>query len=175
MNKEWQELSRQEIFKKYGRKIERVDFKLPNSVEADYYIKREDPASATVALTVDNEVVLVRHFRPGPKLVMTELPGGYVDPGEEPAVAARREFVEETGYDGEFEFVGTCFDDAYSTMERYCFVARNCKKIGEPQHTETEQTEVVLLKQDEFRQLLRSGKMTDVEVGYLGLDHLGLL
>jgi ADP-ribose pyrophosphatase len=175
MTQEWQELGRQEAYKKYSRKIERVDFRLPNGVEADFYIKAEGPAVAVLALTPENDVVLVRHFRPGPMLVLEELPGGYVDPGEAPIEAAQREFREETGYDGDFEFAGSCFDDAYSTMQRHCFVARGCKQVGRPQHTDVEQTVVVVKPLKEFRQLLRSGRMTDVEVGYLGLDYLGLL
>jgi len=175
MSKLWKELHRELIFKKFSRKIERVDFQLPNGTEADFYIKAEGPASSVVGLTSDNQVVLVEQYRPGPKAILQELPGGFVDPGEDPLQAARREFIEETGYDGDFEFVGTCLDDAYSTMERYCYVAKNCKKIGEPQNTATEQTRVVIVTLEQFRHQLRAGKMTDVEVGYLGLDYLGLL
>lgn len=173
--KAWKEISREQAYKKYSRVIDQVIFQLPDGSEADFYIKAEPPAASILALTENNEVVLVSQYRPGPQQILQELPGGFVDPGEDPKVTARREFKEETGYDGEFEFIGTCLDDAYSSMERYCFVARNCKKVGEPQNTRTEQTEVVLLPLDEFRKQLRAGKMTDVEVGYLGLDHLNLL
>lgn len=172
---EWKELSRKQAYKKYSRSIDEVIFELPDGSSADFYIKAERPASCIVALTEDDHVVLVKQFRPGPKAILEELPGGYVDPDEDPLTTARREFREETGYDGEFEFIGTCLDDAYSTMERHCFVAKNCKKVGEPQNTATERTEVVTMSLDEFRKHLRSGRMTDIEVGYLGLDHLGLL
>jgi len=36
---DWQEISREEAFKKYSRKIEKVIFKLPNGKETDFYIK----------------------------------------------------------------------------------------------------------------------------------------
>lgn len=173
--KPWKELRRDLAYKKYSRKIEEVIFELPNGKEADFYIKREGPASSILALTKENEVVLVKQFRPGPQQILLELPGGFVDPDEDPMVTAQREFREETGFEGEFEFVGTCLDDAYSTMNRYCYVAKNCHKVGEIQNTATEQTEVALVSLEEFREQLRSGLMTDVEVGYLGLDHLGLL
>lgn len=172
---EWKELSRKQVYKKYSRKIDEVVFELPDGNSSDFYVKAEGPASCVVALTKDQQVVLVRQFRPGPKTVLCELPGGFVDLNENSKDAAKREFTEETGYIGEFEFIGTCLDDAYSTMERYCYVAKECKKVCAPQNTSTEQTEVVLMPIDEFRKQLRSGKMTDVEVGYLGLDYLGLL
>ena len=171
----WRETDREQAFKKYSRVIDKVIFELPDGSETDFYIKKEGPASCVLALTPKNEVILVRQFRPGPAKVLLELPGGFVDPNENPMAAAAREFLEETGYEGDFEFVGTCLDDAYSSMMRYCYVAKNCRKVAEPQHTSTEQTELITLPLDEFRKLLRSGEMTDVEVGYLGLDYLKLL
>jgi len=173
--KKWKEIKRELAYKKYSRKIEQVVFELPDGTKSDFYIKKEGPASSILALTTDKKIILVKQFRPGPQEILNELPGGYVDPTEDSLAAAAREFTEETGYKGKLEFVGTCLDDAYSTMERYCYVATGCKKIGEPQNTQTEQTEVVLMGLEDFREYLRQGRMTDVEVGYLGLDYLKLL
>lgn len=171
----WEELARSEAFKKYSRKLDSVDFRLPDGSVIDFIIEVRRPSVCIVALTPDNQVILVKQYRPGPNAILDELPGGFIDLNEDSQEAARREFIEETGYDGEFEFVTTCLDDAYSTMKRYCWVAKNCTKVGEPQNTPTEQTEVVLMSVGDFRKKLREGHMTDVEVGYLGLDYLGLL
>ncbi|MEI8343541.1 MAG: NUDIX hydrolase [Candidatus Moraniibacteriota bacterium] len=171
----WEEISREEIFSKYGRGIERVDFKLPNGEVSDFYIKKESVFVATLAITKDEKIILVKQFRPGPKEILTELPGGYVDKGETPKQAGERELLEETGYTGDVEFVTSIIGDGYSTMEKNCVVATNCKKISEQKLEENEFTEVVLMSITEFRELLRSGKSSDVEVGYLGLDYLGLL
>jgi len=67
------------------------------------------------------------------------------------------------------------FDCAYSTARRYCFVATDCEKVAEPKNTSSEITETLLLPFNDFRELLKSGKMTDIEVAYLGLDLLKLL
>ena len=83
--------------------------------------------------------------------------------------------MEETGYNGNIEFVGTCSDDAYSTMVRYCFIAKNCIKVSDQKLEDTEFAEIVLKDLESFRKLLTSAEMTDVEVGYLGLDYLKLL
>lgn len=173
--REWKELKREQVYKKYTRAIDRVDFLLPNGKKADFYIKAESPAAAIFALTNDDRVILARQFRPGPKKILNELPGGYLDPGENAVESIKREFLEETGYEGEFVEIGTCLDDAYSTMERHCFVATHCKKVGKPKNTDVEQTELVLMTLPEFRKQLRSGQMTDVEVAYLALDYLGKL
>lgn len=60
-----------------------------------------------IALTGDDRVVLIRQFRPGARRVCLEIPGGIIEPGEDPCAAAARELVEETGYTGEhFELIG---------------------------------------------------------------------
>ncbi len=172
---EWEEISREEIFSKYGRGIEKVDFKLPNGEVNDFYIKKESVFVATLAITKDKQIVLVKQFRPGPKEILIELPGGYVDKGETPKQAAERELLEETGYKGNAEFVTSIIGDGYSTMKKNCVVVTDCEKVSEQKLEENEFTEVVLMSISEFRELLRSGKSSDVEVGYLGLDYLNLL
>lgn len=158
----------------FRRMLNRV-FTLPDGATSDFDIKHEGPAAAVLAITESGNVVLAKQFRPGPEEILLELPGGNIEPGENAMEGVQREFLEETGYAGEFEFVGTCLDCAYSTMKRYCYVAKNCKKIQEANLDDNEFIEVVEIPLQEFRELLRSGQMTDVEVGYLGLDHLNLL
>ena len=51
-----------------------------------------------IAITPEQELVLVWQYRFGTGTMSLELPGGCVDPGEEPLVAAGRELAEEAGY-----------------------------------------------------------------------------
>lgn len=173
--KKWKELSRKVVFQKYGRKVEKVIFRLPDGTKEDFYIKNEGPAICVLALTKDNKIILAKQFRPGPNEIVLELPGGKAEEGETPERAIERELLEETGFKGKIKLVTESLDCAYSTMRRYCFVATDCEKIDSPKHTSSEITEAVLLSLDKFRKLLQSGQMTDVEAGYLGLDYLKLL
>jgi len=62
-------------------------------------------------ITADQNVVMVRQYRHGIEDVCLELPGGLVDPADaSPLEGARRELIEETGYDVEaLEQIGRCY------------------------------------------------------------------
>lgn len=64
---------------------------------------RRSSTPAVMVLPVikpDNEVVLIRQFRPPTGKYMWETPAGLIDPGEDVATAALRELAEETGFSG---------------------------------------------------------------------------
>ncbi|MEI7741991.1 MAG: NUDIX hydrolase [bacterium] len=171
---EWKKI-KEEPFRAGFRKMIKKFFILPNGQEKDFDIKQEGPAVCVLALTKNGNVILAKQYRPGPEKKLLEMPGGGVEKDENPLEAAKRELLEETGYAGEMQLVGECLDCAYSTMKRYCYVAKNCVRVQDPCLDENEFVEIVQMPLPEFRNLLRSGQMTDVEVGYLALDYLGLL
>jgi ADP-ribose pyrophosphatase len=150
-------------------------FRTPDGVEREFEVIVEEDTAVVLALTEAREVVLVREYRPGPREALLELPGGLVDEGETPIEAAARELLEETGYAGDLRPAGAILDSAYSTRERHTFVATGCRRVKEPEPTDGEFPEVVLLALDAFREHLRGGRCTDVASGYAGLDALSLL
>ena len=69
--------------------------------EEPYYSLRLPDYAAVVAITAEERIVIVRQFRPAVERYTLELPSGLIDPGETPAEAARRELLEETGYEAD--------------------------------------------------------------------------
>ena len=74
---------------------------LPNGVIKDREIVRHPGAAAMVPLLDDGKVVLVRQYRHAVGKCLLEIPAGTLEPDEGPVECARRELVEETGYEAE--------------------------------------------------------------------------
>ncbi len=155
--------------------ISTCQYRLPDGSQADWDIFGPKASVAILALTPDDQVVLARQFRPGPGLVLDELPGGVIEEGESPLDAGARELFEETGYAGNLEVAGSTWLAAASRTRRSVVVARDAYLAGSPQNQVGEFCEVVLMPIDELRHHVRSGQLTDVDLAYLALDHLGLL
>lgn len=68
--------------------------------EQDFFVINPPDWVNVVALTPDGHLVLVRQFRYGINEFSLEIPGGVMDPGEDPVTAGLRELREESGYVG---------------------------------------------------------------------------
>ncbi len=64
------------------------------------------------------ELLVVEQFRPAIGRRTLELPAGLVEPGEAPAEAARRELMEEAGYDAELEELFSFYSSPGFTDEK---------------------------------------------------------
>ncbi|WP_374193067.1 NUDIX hydrolase [Streptomyces sp. AV19] len=148
----------------------------PDGRESDWDVLDGVPTVAVVALTDDEQGVLVRQFRPGPGRVLAELPGGQVAEGETVEHAAARELLEETGYEaGSLEIAMCTYLASYATHMRYAVLARGCRRVGNPKPDPEEFLEPVALPLPEYVAHLLGGQLTDAGLGLAGLVAAGLL
>ena len=112
-------------------------------------------------ITRDQQAVLVRQYRHGTQRITLEMPGGLIDPGEEPATAAVRECLEETGYRARSARpLGVIQPNPALFANRlHSFFATDVEPEGEIQNTGSEVTEVVLVPVSELEDLLVSGEI----------------
>lgn len=126
-----------------------------------------------IALTPDHKVVIARQFRPGPEMVMDELPGGFIDDGETPIQAAKRELLEETGYSvGSIEYLGSFHKDTYMNAVWHVCIARDCVQTDPQNLEETEDIEVDTISVDQLVQNAKNDKMTDHASVIMAMDVL---
>lgn len=82
--------------------LQAVAFTHPRrAVTRDFVVVDAPDWVNVLAHTVDDRLVLVNQFRYGIDDFSLEIPGGVVEPGEDPVAAGLRELTEETGYVGE--------------------------------------------------------------------------
>jgi ADP-ribose pyrophosphatase len=100
-----------------------------------------------LAMTEDGEFVCFRQTKYGVEGTSLAPVGGYLEPGEDPLVAAQRELLEETGYQAsEWISLGHYgVDGNRGAGTAHFFLARGARCVAEPDADDLEEQELLLL------------------------------
>jgi ADP-ribose pyrophosphatase len=111
-----------------------------------------------IAITENQEVVMIRQYRHGSKEVTLEIPGGLVDE-DHPEGAALRELLEETGFAGEtIKYLGGVNPNpAIFGNVCHTYLVEKAKKVSKKNLDPEEDIEVVLVPVSEISSLLEGG------------------
>ncbi len=114
-----------------------------------------------IALTSENEIVLVEQYRYGTEVLTLELPGGVCDPGETPLITSQRELLEETGYStSDWTYLGKVSSNpAMLTNHTHTYLAKSCKKTAEQKLDGNERINVHVIPMGDFLEFVRSGEI----------------
>jgi 8-oxo-dGTP pyrophosphatase MutT (NUDIX family) len=130
-----------------------------------------------VAVTPDQQMVLVQQYRQGTDTVELEIPGGITDAHDSSPVATGcRELREETGYEGgRARIIGEVFPNP-AIMSNTCFtvLVENCRLAGDVQFDSGEDLITRLVPVAEVPGLVASGKIRHSLV-IAALYHFALL
>ena len=113
-------------------------------------------------VTPNHEVVMIRQYRHGTERITLEIPGGLVEQGETPAHAARREMMEETGYDSEtivpLGYVEP--NPAFISNRCHSFLSPGAVPVGHQSLDHGEDIETVNVPMDQLDSLVADGTIT---------------
>lgn len=109
----------------------------------------------------ENQVLLIKRYRPSIGKSLLELPAGWVEKDESIENAALRELKEETGFIcQELKYLVSFYSSPGYTSERLTvFIARNLKKIGETNEIE----ELVFVTKTQIKNLLKNKSIIDAK------------
>jgi ADP-ribose pyrophosphatase len=158
----WEPLRSERLFETPYFALRSDRLRLPDGTIKDpYYVIERPDAAIIFPLTKEDEVVLVRQYRPPLERMELGLPAGLVEEGERPEAAARRELLEETGYSGgEWEPLGSLASSpSLKDNWAYLFLARGVEETSAPDLDEHELVEVVKASVGELLGLTQSGQI----------------
>lgn len=141
------------------RKSTRLNPRTQQSV--DFFLMNGLDWVNVIALTPQNEVVLVRQYRHGIDDYTIEIPGGCVEHGEDPKISGLRELTEETGYRAQDAIhLGTlCANPAMQSMRLHVYLATNAVLTAAQDLDPGEDISVFSLPLNEVLEKIKSGEI----------------
>ncbi|MFJ7725474.1 NUDIX hydrolase [Neobacillus sp. NPDC097160] len=142
------------------------DVELPNGKHAKREIIKHPGAVAILAITDDNKIVMVEQYRKALERTIVEIPAGKLEKDEEPALCARRELEEETGYECDSLELLTSFytSPGFADEIVHVYLAKGLtKKENAADLDEDEFVELEELTLEEAEQYVKEQKIYDAK------------
>ncbi len=134
-------------------------------------------AAIVIALTEGSKFLCFRQVKYAVEGITLAPIGGMIEPEENPLEAAKRELLEETGYEAEewISFGKYAVDPNRWVADMHLFMAKGAKKVSEPNSDDLEDQELICLRRVEIEKAVKSGEfkvLAWVAVVSLALNYL---
>jgi ADP-ribose pyrophosphatase len=159
----WKTLSSKYIHKGPWATLRVDTCELPDGrINPAYFVLEYPNWSNAVAITKEGKILMVRQYRHAAKIVSLELPGGVIEPGEDPVDGIKRELLEETGYEfDDIEQIAIVYaNPATGDNHTYCYLAKGGKKVQEQDLDDHEEIIVEQYTIAEVKQLLAKNQIS---------------
>lgn len=143
-------------------RVDRLEKKGHESILYHVVVTKAD-AVAIIALDTNNNYILNKEYRHPIQKVILGCPGGRIEKNEDPITAAKREFLEETGYaSDQWKILGSSFPfPSVCEQKIYYILALNAKKVSSPKTEPFESIQTVALEEKEILKKINEGDNVD--------------
>jgi ADP-ribose pyrophosphatase len=154
--------------------VRRDKLRTPSGITVLREVVEHPGAVAIVPILMNKNILMVKQYRHPPNRVLLEIPAGTLNKGEKPLDGARRELIEETGYQaGSFRKIMRCYTSpGYSSELLHIFLATGLSKID----SKMEVDELINVSEVEVHRALEMVMKNEIEdaktiCGILALSH----
>jgi ADP-ribose pyrophosphatase len=131
----------------------------------EIFEKLQRPNTVNVIPIVGDKIMILRQRQPDWKKEKTSIAGGRIDEGEKPLAAAKRELLEETGYESKnWELWKEQNPSGKIIWTVYTYIARDCKFKQPPQLDTGEKIKTKIISFDDFLMLSEEPNFYEGEI-----------
>jgi len=162
--KKWKKLESKNIYESKWLTLQDHTYLLPNGEKKPGYLHliRGDYV-LIFAVNNKNEVIIERQYRRGLDVFNYELPAGWIDKNETALKAAKRELLEETGYECTPESTYEIYPQpSFMQTTAYVVFCKLGKKVAKLNTAEDEEIEHEIIKIDLLKKRIKSKKIKDM-------------
>ncbi|ALX48013.1 NUDIX hydrolase [Lentibacillus amyloliquefaciens] len=151
-------------------KLQVDDVLLPDGNTSRRELIKHSGAVGVIPITKDNKIVFVEQYRKPLEKTLVEIPAGKLEKEEEPAVTARRELEEETGYTvtEPMEFVTSFYTSpGFADEIMYLYIAKTLEPVENPAGGDDDEfIELIELTLEEAKQYAADKRIHDAKTNY---------
>lgn len=164
--KKWKILSSEYVYKTKFGNLRTDKCLLPNGIIVDeYHVNEYVDWVNCVAITENNEIILVKQYRQGAEKFFLEIPAGALENKEAPISAIIRELEEETGYVGTNEpiFISTLYTNpATNNNCIHTYLITDLVNKTTTKFDTTEDIETLLVPMDKIDEMIQDGRISQM-------------
>lgn len=167
----WKTISSEKLVDDFHVSVLKNQVQLPDGAVIDDFYTVEIPDAAMIcAITDEGEVLLKKEYRYACQEDVIECPAGMFNVGEtEPLMVAKRELLEETGYDSDdWTYFGSTWESTSKlTNKIHLFMARNCQRVSEQHLDENEHLDLIRVPMEKAVEMVMNGEINANSTAHL--------
>lgn len=167
----WKTIDTQTMVNDYHVRVKKNKVQLPDGAEIDDFYTVTIPDAAMVcAVTAEGNILLKSEYRYACREEVIECPAGMFEPDEnDPLTVAKRELLEETGYESDdWTYLGSTWESTSKlTNHMHMFLAKNAVKTSAQHLDENEHLDVLSVKLGDAVEMVMSGKINANSTAHL--------